>query len=91
MSTSVKAATAPPKGCYRCYRLCRPPFRENEVLRLSWLLSALAGGFIAAALGAGFGFSSWFARAVIFFGFAAVTYLSIVAEMPGGQSKWWHI
>jgi hypothetical protein len=28
-------------------------FRENEVLRLSWLLSALVGGFIAAALGEG--------------------------------------
>jgi hypothetical protein len=49
------------------------------------------GGFIAAALAAGFGFSSWPARAAIFLGFAAVTYFSIVVEMPGGQSKWWHI
>jgi hypothetical protein len=32
-------------------------------LRLSWLLSALVGGFIAAAIAAGFGFSSWPARA----------------------------
>jgi hypothetical protein len=60
-------------------------------LRLSWLLSALVGGFIAAAIGEGFGFSSWPARAVIFFEFAAVTYFSIVVEMPDGQSKWWHI
>jgi hypothetical protein len=49
------------------------------------------GGFIAVALAAGFGFSSWPARAMIFFGFAAVTYFSIVVEMPGGPSKWWHI
>jgi hypothetical protein len=60
-------------------------------LRLSWLLSALVGGFIAAAIGEGFGFSSWSARAAIFLGFAAVTYCSIVAEMPSGPSKWWHI
>jgi hypothetical protein len=68
-----------------------PPFRENEGLRLSWLLSALVGGFIAAALAHGFGLSSWSARAAIFLGFAAVTYFSIVVEMPGGESKWWHI
>jgi hypothetical protein len=64
---------------------CGSPFRENEVLRLSWLLSALVGGFIAAALAAGFGFSTWPARAAIFLGFAVVTYFSIVVEMPGGQ------
>jgi hypothetical protein len=66
-------------------------FRENEVLSLSWILSALLGGFIAAALADGFGFSSWPARAMIFLGFAAVTYFAIVVEMPSGQSKWWHI
>jgi hypothetical protein len=60
-------------------------------LRLSLFLSALAGGFIAAAIGEGFGLSSWPARAAIFLGFAVVTYFSIVVEVPGGQSKWWHI
>jgi hypothetical protein len=48
------------------------------------------GGFIAAALGEGFGFSSWPARAAIFLIFAAVTYFSIVVEMPR-EPKWWHI
>ena len=60
-------------------------------MRFSWILIALVGGFIAAAIADGFGFSSWPARAAIFLGFAAVTYFSIVVEMPGGQSKWWHI
>jgi hypothetical protein len=60
-------------------------------LRLSWLLSALGGGFIAAAIGEGFGFSSWPARAEFFLGFAVVTYFSILVEMPSEPSKWWHI
>ena len=64
------------------------------VLRLSLFLPALAGGFIAAAIGEGFGLSSWPARAAIL-GFAVVTYFSIAVEVPGdderGQSKWWHI
>jgi hypothetical protein len=59
-------------------------------LRLSWFLSALVGGFIAAALGEGFGLGSWPARAAIFLIFAAVTYFSIVVEMPR-EPKWWHI
>jgi hypothetical protein len=49
------------------------------------------GGFIAAAIAEGFGVSSWPARAAIFLGFAAVTYLSIVVEVPAAQSKWWQI
>jgi hypothetical protein len=62
-------------------------------LRLSWFLSALAGGFIAAAIGEGFGQSSWPTRAAIFLGFAVVTYFSIVVKVPGEgeQSKWWDI
>jgi hypothetical protein len=62
-------------------------------LRLSWLLIALVGGLIAAAIGEGFGLSSWPARAAIFLGFAVVTYFSIVVETPreGEPSKWWHI
>jgi hypothetical protein len=67
-----------------------PRFGENEVLRFSWLLIALAGGFIAAAIGEGFGLSSWPARAAIFLIFAAVTYFSIVVETPR-DPKWWHI
>jgi hypothetical protein len=35
-------------------------------VRLSWLLSALVGGFIAAAIAAGFGFNPWPAGAAIF-------------------------
>jgi hypothetical protein len=58
-------------------------------------LPAFAGGFIAKAIGEGFGLSSWPARAAIFLGFAVVTYFSIAVEVPGegerGQSKWWHI
>jgi hypothetical protein len=63
-------------------------------LRFSWILIALVGGFIAAAIGEGFGLSSWPARAAIFLGFAVVTYFSIVVETPPGEgepSKWWHI
>jgi hypothetical protein len=60
-------------------------------VRLSWLLSALVGGFIAAAIAAGFGFNPWPAGAAIFFGFAAVTYFSNAEKMPVEPSKWWHI
>ena len=60
-------------------------------MRLSWLLSALVGGFIAAAIAAGFGFSSWPARAAIFLAFATITYFSFVVEMSVEQSKWWQI
>jgi hypothetical protein len=43
------------------------------------------GGFIAAAIAEGFEINSWPAIAAIFLGFAAVTYFSIVVEMPSGQ------
>jgi hypothetical protein len=49
------------------------------------------GGFIAAALAAGFEVSSSPARVAIFLGFAAVTYFLIAIENPGKASKWWHI
>jgi hypothetical protein len=49
------------------------------------------GGFIAAAIAAGFGFSSWPARAAIFLAFATITYFSFVVEMSIEQSKWWQI
>jgi len=45
------------------------------------------GGFIAAAIGEGFGLSSWPARAAIFLGFAVVTYFSIVVETPPGEGE----
>jgi hypothetical protein len=54
-------------------------------------LSALVGGFIAAAIAAGFGFNPWPAGAAIFLGFAAVTYFSNAEKMPVEPSKWWHI
>jgi hypothetical protein len=49
------------------------------------------GGFIAAAIAAGVGFSSWPAGAAIFLGFTAITYFSFVVDMSVEQSKWWQI
>jgi hypothetical protein len=69
----------------------RPGRSGERGLRFSWILIALVGGFIAAAIGEGFGLSSWPARAAIFLGFAVVTYFSILVEMPAGPSKWWHM
>jgi hypothetical protein len=63
----------------------------RTILNFPRLLSALAGGFIAAALAEGFQVRSWPAIGAIFLVFAVVTHFSATADIRSTESEWWHI